>query len=51
MVRTFLFGLSPADPLTLVTVPLLLVAVALLASLIPARRAATADPMTSLRAE
>jgi predicted permease len=51
LVRTFLFGLSPADPLTLVAVPLLLVVVALLASLIPARRAASADPMTSLRAE
>jgi ABC-type antimicrobial peptide transport system permease subunit len=51
LVASFLFGLNPADPLTLVAVPLILLAVALLASVVPARRAAAADPMASLRAE
>ncbi|MGH7718310.1 MAG: FtsX-like permease family protein, partial [Gemmatimonadaceae bacterium] len=51
LVSSFLFGLSPADPVTLLAVPLVLVAVALLACAVPARRAAAADPMTSLRAE
>jgi len=51
VVARFLYGLSPTDPVTFVTVPLLLVVVALVASLVPARRGAAADPMTSLRAE
>jgi predicted lysophospholipase L1 biosynthesis ABC-type transport system permease subunit len=51
LVASFLFGVRPADPITLVSVPLILLAVALLASVVPARRAAAADPMTSLRAE
>jgi ABC-type antimicrobial peptide transport system permease subunit len=51
VVSTFLFGLSPADPVIFVAVPILLVIVALVASLVPARRGASADPMTSLRAE
>jgi predicted permease len=51
LVSSFLFGFSPRDPLTLIAVPLTLAAVALVATVIPARRAATADPMASLRAE
>jgi predicted permease len=51
LVSAFLYHVSPADPLTLVAVPLVLLAAALLASIIPARRAAAADPMASLRAE
>ena len=51
LVAGFLFGLDPADPVTLVTVPLILAAVAMLACIVPARRAAAADPMVSLRAE
>jgi ABC-type lipoprotein release transport system permease subunit len=50
-VASFLFGLNPADPITLLAVPVMLVIVASLASLVPARRAAAADPMASLRAE
>jgi ABC-type antimicrobial peptide transport system permease subunit len=51
VVARFLYGLNPTDAVTFVVVPLLLIVVALVASLVPARRGAAADPMTSLRAE
>lgn len=51
ILRTLLYGVRPADPLILAAVALLVLIVSLLASYAPARRAALADPMTTLRAE
>jgi len=49
--RSLLFGVSAGDPLTLGAAALALLAVAALASWIPARRAARVDPATTLKAE
>jgi ABC-type antimicrobial peptide transport system permease subunit len=46
-----LFGVSPRDPLTLVVVACLLLAVTILAAAVPARRAARVDPIIALRCE
>ena len=51
LVRVFLIGVSPADPATLVGIPLLLGSVALVAALIPARRASRVNPVEALRTE
>lgn len=49
--RTLLFGVAPTDPITLAGASLLLVAVAALASWIPARRTSSLDPADVMRAE
>lgn len=49
--ETLLYEIKPADPLTLGSVALLLLAIALLAVLLPARRASRVDPMVVLRYE
>lgn len=51
LVSRLLYGVSPTDPVTFVGVPVLLVIVATLASWLPARRAAKADPIAALRIE
>ncbi len=51
LLENLLYGVRSADLLTFTTVPLGLAAVALLASAIPARRAAEVDPIAAMRAE
>jgi len=51
LIANLLFGVPPLDTLTFATVPLVLIAVAWVASYIPARRAARVDPVTAIRAD
>ena len=51
LLRSFLFGVSAFDPLVLTLAAVFVLLLALLASLLPARRAASIDPMQALRAD
>jgi putative ABC transport system permease protein len=51
LLQTLLFGVHPADPLTFIGAPLLLLGVGVLASLLPARRASRIDPARVLKAD
>jgi predicted permease len=51
LLHSFLFEVSPVDPLTFCVVSLLMMLIALVAAWIPARRAASVDPMHALRSE
>jgi len=51
LMASLLFHVSPVDPLTYVAVSAILIATAMLASYLPSRRAATVDPVETLRAE
>jgi putative ABC transport system permease protein len=51
LLRSMLFGIAPTDAITFVAVSALFLLVALVASWMPARRAARIDPVTAMRAE
>jgi ABC-type lipoprotein release transport system permease subunit len=51
VLRSILFGVSFADPITLAGVGIVLAAVCFLATLLPALRAASTDPIEALRSE
>ena len=51
LIRSFLFRISPTDPATFIAAALVVMLVTALASYVPARRAASVDPVTVLRLE
>ena len=51
LIASQLFGLSPGDPITFLAASIAMTTVTLMASYLPARRAASVDPMRALRSE
>ena len=51
LIRSLVFGVTPGDPITFAVVAALLLAISLVAMLVPARRAASLDPLQALRQE
>jgi ABC-type lipoprotein release transport system permease subunit len=51
MMQSILYGVRPTDAVTFSSVTLLLLAVALVATVFPARRATRADPLIALRTD
>jgi putative ABC transport system permease protein len=51
LLKSLLFGVAPNDPATFIVVAVVLIVSALVASFVPARRAASIDPIAALRSE
>jgi putative ABC transport system permease protein len=51
LMSALLYGITPLDPVTYAAVPVLVVVATVLASYLPARRAASVDPVEALRSE
>jgi ABC-type antimicrobial peptide transport system permease subunit len=51
LMKSLLYGISPVDPITYAAVSLILIAAAVLASYLPARRAAAVAPIEALRSD
>ena len=51
VMQSLLFGIGARDPITLVASSIVLPAIAIASSLVPALRAARADPLTAIRAD
>jgi putative ABC transport system permease protein len=51
VLQSILFGVSPFDPVAYLIAPLVMIAVAALATWLPTRQALRADPLTTLRSE
>jgi ABC-type lipoprotein release transport system permease subunit len=49
LMASLVFGITPRDPLSFAAAPVVLAIVAAAASILPARRASTVDPMAALR--